>query len=143
MLCDRASKFSADHIQRLLPGRRLQAAVAPYERAGEPVGGSGKCMGEPALDAGMPPVDWPVAGRFHCCHRVVAYVHIEAAADAAVAASGAGDRLDGARITKTDLEESPGGAGIDTAAAGDAGRVDPPIAGTGHQDGVRAAARQR
>lgn len=105
--------------------------------------GSDKCVGEPALDARMPTIDRPVEGRCHCCHRVVAYVHIEAAADAAVAAGGAGDRLDRARIAKTDLEESPGRAGIDTAAAGDAGRVDPPIASAGYEDGVRAAARQR
>jgi hypothetical protein len=90
----------------------------------------------------MSPVDRPVVGRCRCCHRVVAYVHIEAAADAAVAAGGAGDRLDWTRIAKTDLEESSGGAGVDAAAAGYAGRVDPPIASAGHEDGVRAAARQ-
>ncbi len=139
---DSAPQLLSDKIQRVLPAGRLQPAVSPDQRTCQPVAGAGERMGEPALHAGVTPVNRSIERRRHRGHRVVAYVHIEGAADAAVAAGGPGDHLDRVRIVQTELEEGTSGARVDTAAAGDARRVDPLVTGTSHQNGVGAATSQ-
>ena len=52
---------------------------------------------------------WSIEGGCHRGHRVVAHVYVEAAADSAVAAGGAGDCLDRAWIMQTDSKRAPVG----------------------------------
>jgi hypothetical protein len=100
-------------------------------------------VGKPALDTGVPTVDRSVESGSYRGDRVLAYLDIQAAAHAAVAAGGAGDRLDRPQIMQTWLEDGTCGARVGTAAAADARRVDPAVAGAGQKNGVRAAAGQR
>ena len=70
---------------------------------------------------GVPSVHQSIPRGCHRGHRIVAHVYVEAAADSAVAAGGAGDCLDRAWIMQTDFEESTCRARVDAAAAGHAG----------------------
>ena len=112
--------------------RRRQA----LRRTGEPVR-------EAALDARVTSVHRTVHRGRYLDDVTVAGVHVESAADAAVAARGAYRRGGRRSVDHAGLRNRAGWAGVDAPAAGDAGRVDPRPAGARCDDGVRAASHQR
>jgi hypothetical protein len=100
-------------------------------------------MRKPAIHAGVTTIDRPVKSGGHRGDGAVSGLHVQAAADAAEAAGGAGDRLDRPRVRQAWLDKRTRGAGVHAAPACHAWRVDPQVVGAGHQHRIRPAAGDR